>query len=105
MVQRVVLFAGIPTFVGLSSFGINYYLVTRDIVDLPPIVTLVESLALFGLGFVGISYGVLSASWIPEESGSRLGFAEFRHNLGLLRSQWKEAGAQKKAANQKSDDL
>ncbi len=100
MVRRVVLFCGIPTFLGLSSFGINYYLITRDIVVLPSYFTLVETGALFGLGFVGITYGVLSASW-DSEPGSRLGLSEFRTNLGNMIHQWQE---QAKAKRSPQDD-
>lgn len=100
MVRRVVLFCGIPTFLGLSSFGINYYLITRDIVVLPSYFTLVETGALFGLGFVGITYGVLSASW-DSEPGSRLGLSEFRTNLGNMIHQWQE---QAKAKRNRQDD-
>lgn len=100
MVRRVVLFCGIPTFLGLSSFGINYYLITRDIVVLPSYFTLVETGALFGLGFVGITYGVLSASW-DSEPGSVLGLSEFRANLGNMIHQWQE---QAKAKRSQQDD-
>ncbi|MDX2273430.1 MAG: PAM68 family protein [Cyanobacteriota bacterium] len=87
MIRRVVWFCGIPTLLGVSSFGVNYYLLVNHIVTLPPAFTFVETLALFGLGFVGISYGVLSASWDPQP-GSRLGWSEFRQNLGLTINQW-----------------
>jgi hypothetical protein len=47
---------------------------------------------LFGLGFLGISYGVFSASWDPEP-GSLLGIGEFRRNLGNIIQQWRESAA------------
>jgi hypothetical protein len=90
MIRRVVVFSGLPTFLGLSSFGINYYLLARHLLELPPYFTLVESFGLFGLGFVGISYGVLSASWEPDRQGSLLGAKEFKINLGILIQQWQE---------------
>lgn len=81
MVRRVLVFCGIPSLIGLSSFFVNYYLLVNHVLALPSYFTLVESLAFFGLGFLGISYGVLSASWDPEP-GSLLGIGEFRRNLG-----------------------
>ena len=36
----------------------------------------------FGLGLLGISYGVLSASWDENEEGSLLGIDEFKQNAG-----------------------
>lgn len=94
MIRRVALFCGIPSFLGLSSFVVNYFLITGHVLDLPPYLTLIETLAFFGLGFVGISYGVLSASWEPYP-GSILGWSEFRTNLGNTIQQWREYGAQK----------
>jgi hypothetical protein len=93
MIRRVIWFSGLPTVLGLSSFGVNYLLLTQDIVQLPPFFTLVESLTLFGLGFVGITYGVLSASW-TDEPGSVLGLAEFKHNVSLMIQQWRQSAAQ-----------
>lgn len=95
MIRRVIIFCGIPTFLGLSSFGINYYLLTRHLLELPPYLTLIESFGLFALGFVGISYGVLSASWDPHTQGSLLGGQEFKINLGILIQQWQEHQQQK----------
>ncbi|NJL99561.1 MAG: DUF3464 family protein [Synechococcaceae cyanobacterium SM2_3_2] len=96
MVRRVVVFCGIPTFLGLSSFGLNLYLITHDVVALPSYFTLVETAVLFGLGFVGITYGVLSASW-DTEPGSLLGFREFSTNLGNMKSQWQSQSRLKQA--------
>lgn len=92
MVRRILVFSGIPSGLGLSSFFVNYYLLTNHVVALPPYFTLAESLTLFGLGFLGISYGVFSASWDPEP-GSLLGIGEFRRNLGNIIQQWRESAA------------
>ncbi len=94
MIKRVALFCGIPSLLGLSSFVLNYFLITGDVIDFPPYFTLVETLVFFGLGFLGISYGVLSASW-ESQPGSALGWSEFRTNLGNLIQQWREYAAQK----------
>jgi hypothetical protein len=51
MVRRILVFSGIPSGLGLSSFFVNYYLLTNHVIALPPYFTLVESLAVFGLGW------------------------------------------------------
>ena len=102
MVRRVVVFCGIPTFLGLSSFGLNLYLITHDVVALPSYFTLVETAVLFGLGFIGITYGVLSASW-ETEPGSLLGLREFSTNLGNMKSQW-QAQSKAKQAERNAED-
>lgn len=96
MVRRVVWLAGVPSFLGISAFVANYYLLVNKILILPTWVTLVETLALFGFGFVGISYGVLSASWEPEQTGSWLGWQEFRVNLEIMTQQWREQKQEKR---------
>lgn len=90
MVRRVTCMAGVPSTLGVSAFFINYYLLVNHILALPSWVTFVETLSLFGIGFVGITYGVLSASWEPERDGSWVGFEEFRFNVALLFQQWRE---------------
>ncbi len=92
MVRRMAVFCGIPSGLGLSSFFVNYYLLVNHVVALPSYFTLVESLTLFGLGFLGISYGVFSASWDPEP-GSLLGIREFRRNLSNTLKQWRASAA------------
>ncbi|MEO0854500.1 MAG: PAM68 family protein, partial [Cyanobacteria bacterium J06648_11] len=84
----------------------NYYLLVNHIIDFPNWVTVGESLGLFGLGFVGISYGVLSASWEPQEAGSLLGLREFRFNFGTLRKQWREErrSADRRATSSSASD-
>jgi hypothetical protein len=101
MVRRILIFSGIPSTLGLSSFVVNYYLLTNHVIALPPYFTVVESLAFFGLGFLGISYGVFSASWDPEP-GSLLGVSEFRRNLGIFLQQWREAASG--SASSKADE-
>ncbi|MCF3606526.1 PAM68 family protein [Planktothrix agardhii 1033] len=52
----------------------------------------------FGLSVLGLSYGVLSASWDEEAPGSILGWQEFKLNLGRMQDGWK-AARQKKQKN------
>ncbi len=89
MIKRMALFCGVPTALGVVTFFVSYFVVTNDIFDLPPTAVLLVSLGFFGLGVLGLSYGVLSASWDETLTGSRLGWAEFRLNLGRMTDAWR----------------
>lgn len=84
MIRRMTVFAGVPTFLGMSSFVIAYILLTQHIVEFPNVAVLIVSLSFFGLGTLGLSYGVLSASWQEDTEGSLLGFGEFSVNFQRL---------------------
>jgi Photosynthesis affected mutant 68 len=90
MVRRMALFCGIPTFLGLASFPASYFMVQQGI-ELPNAAVLLVSLGFLGLGVLGLSYGVLSASWDEDSLGTALGWPEFRLNLGRMIEGWKEA--------------
>ena len=92
MARRVALATGIPTVLGLASFIVSYVVVSRGLLDIPPVATLITSGAFFLLGLVGLSYGVLSASW-EEAPGSLLGFEQIGVNIGRLRSSFKRPPA------------
>jgi Photosynthesis affected mutant 68 len=91
MIKRMVIFSGIPTGLGLSSFVVAYVLITRHIVDFPKVIVLLLTIGCFGLGVVGLSYGVLSASWEEESEGSFWGLTEFSLNFGRMVQAWREA--------------
>ena len=55
-------------------------------------VVYVVQLLTFGGGFVGITYGILSASWDPMREGSLSGITEFKANLPLLLDRVKSRG-------------
>ncbi|GAB4211192.1 MAG: hypothetical protein OHK0012_03190 [Synechococcales cyanobacterium] len=99
MVRRVFFFAGIPSLLGISSFVVNYFLIVNHVAEISNVFTLVETLTLFGLGFVGITYGVLSSSW-ESEPGSLWGIGEFRRNLGSMTQAWRTRNQQKAAQKQ-----
>jgi Photosynthesis affected mutant 68 len=90
MVRRMALFCGIPTALGLASFPTSYFILQQGI-ELPNVAVLLVSLGFLGLGVLGLSYGVLSASWDEEISGSALGWPEFQLNLGRMIEGWKAA--------------
>jgi len=89
MVRRMALFCGVPSILGMSTFVASYFLVSRDIVELPNVVVVLVSMGFFGLGVLGLSYGVLSASWEEESAGSALGITEFGTNLKRMAGAWR----------------
>lgn len=84
MARRIAIATGIPTFLGMGVFVGSYLLVSRQILDIAPGVTLATSGGCFLLGLVGLSYGVLSASWEPQP-GSLLGGEQIGLNISRLR--------------------
>jgi Photosynthesis affected mutant 68 len=91
MISRIALFCGLPTLLGISTFFVSYLIVSKGWFDLPNTAVLLVSMGCFGLGVLGLSYGVLSASWDEEVSGSRLGWEEFTTNFGRMREGWRNA--------------
>ncbi|MBD2232144.1 PAM68 family protein [Phormidium tenue] len=88
MLRRMLAFSGVPTGLGILTFFVSYYLVVNQVVELPSYFVLLITLGCFGLGVVGLTYGVLSASWDEERPGTRLGLDEFRLNFGRMTSAW-----------------
>jgi hypothetical protein len=85
MARRIALATGIPTLMGMGVFIGSYLLVTRNIVEIAPSLTLLASGACFLLGVVGLSYGVLSASW-EDQPGSLLGTEQIGVNIARVRA-------------------
>lgn len=90
MVRRIAIFSGVPTGLGIASFVLSYWVVTQGIAEVPNSVVVVGSLLLFGAGTLGLSYGVLSASWEEDREGSFLGLEEFQVNLKRFVDSWRE---------------
>ncbi len=84
MARRIALATGLPTLMGMGVFVVSYWLVSRGIATIQPVVTLMASGACFLLGLVGLSYGVLSASW-EEAPGSLMGLEQIPLNVGRIR--------------------
>jgi hypothetical protein len=84
MARRIALATGIPSLLGMAVIVASYVLATRGIVTIQPVVTLLGSGAFFLLGLVGLSYGVISASW-EESSGSFWGLEQIPVNIGRIR--------------------
>lgn len=89
MTRRMVFLSGIPTAMGIASFFVFYWLFSQKIIEFPPSLVLIVTAGLFGLGFVGLSYSVFSASWDESREGDLVGLGEFKTNLGRTISAWK----------------
>jgi hypothetical protein len=85
MARRIAIGTGIPTLMGMGVFVGSYLLVSRQILDIPPGATLAASGGCFFLGVLGLSFGVLSASW-EDQPGSLLGTEQIGVNIARLRS-------------------
>ncbi|NDG74492.1 MAG: DUF3464 family protein [Synechococcaceae bacterium WB8_1B_136] len=92
MARRIALATGLPTLLGMATFIASYLVVSRGLLDIPPAVTLLTSGGFFLLGVLGLSYGVLSASW-EDAPGSLLGLEQIGVNVSRLRSTFKRPPA------------
>ena len=106
MLRRVIFASGLPTASGMGVFVASYLIVSRGIAEISPFITLISSAACFVVGLMGLSYGVLSASW-EEAPGSLLGLEHIRPNLGRMRDSFKSnqrsSTAESKTSEQTSD--
>lgn len=84
MARRIAVASGIPSVMGMAVFVVSYLLISRQIIEVPTGVTLIASGGFFLLGVLGLSYGVLSASWEPDP-GTLLGTEQLGLNIGRLR--------------------
>ena len=89
MGRRMAVFCGIPSALGMSSLLVCYWIKVNDIVELPPYLAFAVSFGFLGLGVLGLSYGLFSASWDEERVGSVMGGDEFKLNFGRTRDAWK----------------
>jgi hypothetical protein len=90
MARRMAVMSGVPTFLGIATFFISYAVTSQGWLKLPSVAVLLVSMGFFGLGVLGITYGVLSASWDEEIAGSKLGWQEFKINWRRMVSAWRE---------------
>nr|AUG32108.1 hypothetical protein PLO_100 [Paulinella longichromatophora] len=84
MVRRILFTTGIPAALGISIFVFSYILVTREIAEIPPNLTLLMSSFCFLLAFLGLTYGIVSTSW-GKRPGTLLGFEQVLGNINRLR--------------------
>jgi hypothetical protein len=85
MIGRIATFFGVPVFGGLAIFvGAYFYSKQTDMIIQPNIIAYATQVP-FILGLIGITYGIMSASWEPESDGSLLGIREFKTNFGRVK--------------------
>jgi len=82
----------------MGVFIVSYILVSKGIADIPPGLTLFGSAACFLLGLLGLSYGILSASW-EDSPGSILGLENIRPNISRMRSAFQQIKQSKDKLN------
>ena len=95
MARRIAFTTGIPTLLGMSVFVLSYVLIIKGIAEIAPSITLTSSAICFLVGLLGLSYGILSASW-DEEPGSLLGIENIRPNISKIRQAFKPLDSSKK---------
>ena len=84
MARRIAVATGLPSVLGMGVFVASYLLVSRGIADIAPGLTLLLSGGCFLLGLLGLSYGVLSASW-EDQPGTLLGMEQIGVNITRLK--------------------
>ncbi|MBV9387113.1 MAG: PAM68 family protein [Chroococcidiopsidaceae cyanobacterium CP_BM_ER_R8_30] len=89
MARRMAVFCGVPTALGMLTFVVSYIVVSHQWFKLPHIAVLLVSMGFFGLSVLGLSYGILSASWDEQTPGSLLGWGEFKINWGRVVATWR----------------
>ena len=89
MARRVIFTTGFPTFLGMGVFVLSYVAIIKGIAEIPPSLTLTSSAICFFVGLLGLSYGILSASW-EDSPGSLLGLEHIGPNIQRMRSAFKK---------------
>ena len=89
MARRVIFTTGIPTLLGMGIFVLSYVVIVRGIAEIPPSLTLTTSAICFFVGLLGLSYGILSASW-EDSPRSLLGLEHIGPNIQRMRSAFKK---------------
>ncbi len=88
MARRIAFTTGIPTLSGMGVFIGSYFVISRGIAEISPTVTLVTSALCFLVGLLGLSYGILSASW-DFKPGSFLGLENIKPNIQRIKDAFK----------------
>ena len=87
MARRMVVFCGVPTVLGMVTLIGGYVGITHGFKP-PGVLVLLTSMGFLGLSVLGLTYGILSASWDEENAGSKLGIQEFVVNWGRMLAAW-----------------
>lgn len=89
MARRMAVFCGVPTVLGMVTLVAGYIVLSRGWFHPPHIAVLLTSMGFLGLSVLGLTYGILSASWDEAEAGSVLGWQEFAVNWGRMMAAWR----------------
>ncbi len=95
MARRMAFFCGLPSALGMLTFIVSYFLLVKAGIKLPNVAVVLVSMGFLGLGVLGLSYGLISASWDEERVGTRVGLEEFNLNFKRLTGAWKSARQKK----------
>ena len=90
MARRIAITTGIPTLSGMGVFIGSYFLISKGIAEISPSLTLVSSALCFLVGLLGLSYGILSASW-DLNPGSLLGIENIKPNINRMKDAFKSS--------------
>ena len=90
MARRIAFTTGIPTLSGMGVFIGSYFLISKGIAEISPTLTIVSSAMCFFVGLLGLSYGILSASW-DLSPGSFLGFENIKTNINRIKDAFKSS--------------
>ncbi len=88
MISRMAILSGTPLLMALFTFVGSYFILVNEIFPLPNQAVVLVSMGWFGLSVLGLSYGILSASWEEDQPGSWLGWQEFNTNFRRMRQAW-----------------
>lgn len=81
---RILAFSGPPLLLGFASGPLAYFNKVNGGGELPAPLLYGAGTAVFLLAALGISYGVISASYDPRKPGSALGVEEFQYNFPII---------------------
>jgi len=85
MGKRMLPFVGIPLFGLMGTFVTFWYLATYRNMEFQPALVAFSTIGVLGIGLLGITYSVMSASWDSEVEGSFIGLDEFKNNFGSIK--------------------
>ncbi len=89
MARRMAVFCGVPTVLGMATLIAGYIVLSRGWFHPPHVAVLLVSMGFLGLSVLGLTYGILSASWDEQAAGSVLGWQEFAVNWGRMMAAWR----------------
>lgn len=85
MGKRMLPFVGVPLFGVTGAFITFWYLATYKNYEFQPALVAFSTIGILGIGLIGITYSVMSASWDDDVEGSALGLNEFKTNFESIK--------------------